>query len=156
MMTLTDFPTIHAFRGDYRFLSNFAPVPKLYVFDTYDHTEVQVPTVEHAFQALKTTDYDERQAVLACQTPGQAKRAGRRVTLRPRWDDIRLDVMHNLLRMKFDPAANPHLAAKLVDTEGFTLVEGNDWGDEFWGVCRGVGHNHLGRLLMDVRRELLA
>ena len=34
------------------------------------------------------------------------------------------------------------------------LVEGNTWNDTYWGVCNGVGHNHLGKILMQVRQEL--
>ena len=34
------------------------------------------------------------------------------------------------------------------------LVEGNTWGDKYWGVCGGIGLNHLGKLLMQVRDEL--
>jgi predicted NAD-dependent protein-ADP-ribosyltransferase YbiA (DUF1768 family) len=32
--------------------------------------------------------------------------------------------------------------------------EGNTWNDRFWGVCRGSGLNHLGRILMEVRAEV--
>jgi predicted NAD-dependent protein-ADP-ribosyltransferase YbiA (DUF1768 family) len=42
---------------------------------------------------------------------------------------------------------------KLLDTGTQTLVEGNWWGDVFWGVCKGVGSNHLGKLLMKLRKE---
>jgi hypothetical protein len=36
------------------------------------------------------------------------------------------------------------------------LVEGNRWGDQFWGVDlrTGLGENHLGKILMKVRDEL--
>lgn len=34
------------------------------------------------------------------------------------------------------------------------LVEGNNWNDTFWGVCRGRGENNLGRILMKVRSEV--
>jgi hypothetical protein len=33
------------------------------------------------------------------------------------------------------------------------LVEGNTWNDRYWGVCRGVGQNKLGHLLMKLREE---
>lgn len=47
--------------------------------------------------------------------------------------------------------AEPGLQAKLLETGNEELVEGNYWGDTFWGVCRGRGENHLGKLLMKVR-----
>ena len=33
-------------------------------------------------------------------------------------------------------------------------MEGNTWGDRFWGVDGGEGENHLGGLLMKIRLEL--
>ena len=40
---------------------------------------------------------------------------------------------------------------------GCNLIEGNtwEWSRTFWGVCNGSGENHLGRLLMKVREELI-
>jgi len=35
------------------------------------------------------------------------------------------------------------------------LVEGNSWNDVWWGVCEGEGENHLGRILMDIRAEII-
>jgi predicted NAD-dependent protein-ADP-ribosyltransferase YbiA (DUF1768 family) len=34
------------------------------------------------------------------------------------------------------------------------IEEGNWWNDTFWGVCRGKGHNNLGKLIMQIRGEL--
>jgi hypothetical protein len=73
------------------------------------------------------------------------------VILRADWEDIRLEVMLNLLRQKFAPGSE--LRTKLETTTPHELVEGNTWGDTFWGVCNGVGQNNLGRLLMQVRDE---
>jgi hypothetical protein len=42
----------------------------------------------------------------------------------------------------------------LLATKGHDLAEGNWWGDTFWGTCKGTGHNHLGKILMDIRSEL--
>lgn len=137
---------ITEFQGEHRFLSNFWHSPitvEGHVFET----------VEHAFQAMKTLDEDEKLTVANCRTPGEAKRAGRAVTLRADWNDIRLDVMANLLALKF--AWGSPLAERLLATGSQALVEGNRWGDTFWGVCRGKGENHLGRLLMH-RRLLLS
>lgn len=59
--------------------------------------------------------------------------------------------MRDLLDLKF---ADPALAALLLATGDADLVEGNDWGDRFWGVCDGAGANMLGRLLMELRTRL--
>lgn len=135
---------IDRFNGEYAFLSNFHPsTVKLYGRN--------YPTVEHAFQAAKTLSELERTAIRHATTPGRAKRLGRRCTLRPDWDEIKIDVMDRLLRRKFDPGSN--LWHMLQATAPHELVEGNTWNDRFWGVCRGVGQNHLGRLLMAIRDD---
>ena len=51
------------------------------------------PTVEHAYQAAKTLDEDGRKAILEAPTPGKAKRMGRKVRMRPDWEDVKLSVM---------------------------------------------------------------
>ena len=60
--------------------------------------------------------------------------------------------METLIREKF--MRHPELAKQLRTTSPHTLVELNSWGDRFWGVCRGRGQNHLGRILMAVRDAL--
>lgn len=66
---------IDSFSGEYDFLSNFYSQEI-----TYDG--IKYPTNEHAFQAAKTLDLAKRQAIAKLATPGQAKRAGRKVLLR--------------------------------------------------------------------------
>lgn len=132
------------FRGAYRFLSNFHTATVEFEGQTYR-------SVEHAFQAAKTSDPKERKRIREADTPGLAKALGRRATLRPDWEKVKLDVMLDLLRKKF---GHPHLADLLLDTDDLHLVEGNTWNDRFWGAVDGKGHNHLGRLLMKVRDEL--
>ncbi len=134
---------IDSFTGEHAFLSNFHPSPI-----------GEIPTAEHAYQACKTLDPVEVDAVYAASTPGKAKRAGQKVTMRPNWDAIKLDVMLKVLRCKFE--YNPALAAQLVETYPHDLVEGNHWNDTYWGVCKGEGQNWLGRLLMVVRSGLMA
>ena len=43
---------------------------------------------------------------------------------------------------------------KLLDTGDAILIEGNDWGDRYWGVCDGVGQNKLGLILMGLRKKM--
>jgi len=43
---------------------------------------------------------------------------------------------------------------RLLQTGDAKLVLNNKWNDKFWGVCRGVGENWLGKILMEVRDEL--
>lgn len=130
--------TITRFEGEFAFLSNFFPV--------------KGTTVEHRFQAAKTRDRNWQQRIMAAPTPGQAKRLGRQCPMREDWDSIRINVMRDLLRWKF--TRGTELASQLLATGDQLLVEGNNWHDQFWGVCAGDGENWLGRLLMQVRDEL--
>lgn len=139
----TDTRAITSFIGQYRFLSNFFRHPVQY--------GLTWPSAEHAFQAEKTIDPIQRNWVFEADTSREAKRRGLQVTLRSDWEDIKLSVMRDIVHAKFQ---DPELRAMLLDTGNAVLIEGNDWGDTYWGVCRGVGANHLGRILMDVRERL--
>jgi ribA/ribD-fused uncharacterized protein len=134
---------ITEFEGEFRFLSNFYPSPVML-------DGIEYPTVEHAYQAAKTIDTAERDRIRNAKHAGTAKKLGRKVTLRPDWEAVKLQVMEDLIRRKF---SIPDLKDMLLATEQEELVEGNYWGDTFWGVCEGVGQNHLGKILMKVRRS---
>jgi ribA/ribD-fused uncharacterized protein len=139
--------TINEFRGEYAFLSNFTYAPTDFDGDTY-------PTAEHAYQAAKTLNIEERKRIQKLSTPGEAKKAGKLVTLRKDWESIKLKIMECVVRQKF--LQNPDLAASLINTGSKVLREGNNWKDNYWGVDRrtGKGENHLGKILMMVRNEL--
>lgn len=134
---------INSFTGQYRFLSNFYPCRINWGTFIY-------PSVEHAYQAAKTLDPVTRQQIASIRTPGQAKRAGQRLILREQWDNLKVQRMLTFLRLKF---SDNNLQTLLLHTGYQALVEGNNWGDNFWGVCNGSGLNHLGTLLMQVREE---
>jgi ribA/ribD-fused uncharacterized protein len=131
------------FTGKYRFLSNFYPAKVKLDGVTY-------PTVENAYQASKTTDKKMR-VQFKYVSPTDAKWLGRRIELRPGFDNIKVKIMFDLVKQKFE---DPELAKMLVGTKDSLLIEGNNWGDTFWGICNNVGKNHLGRILMQVRKEL--
>jgi len=134
---------IDRFVEEFRFLSNFYPAPVKLDGVTY-------PSVEHAYQAAKTLDHDLRKPFLT-GTAGQAKRRGRKLKLRRDWEKVKINVMHNLVKQKFQ---DEHLGTMLLDTEDYYLEEGNNHGDMFWGTVDGIGENHLGKVLMKVRSEL--
>ena len=141
---------IDKFEGEFEFLSNFYNSPITWM-------GVEYPTVEHFFQAMKTFDLDEREAIAATPTPGKAKRMGRSVQLREDWEEAKDTYMQVGLMLKF---AHPDLKKKLLATGDAELVEGNTWHDNIWGDCRcdkcsgRKGENRLGRLLMKIRKEL--
>lgn len=137
---------ITQFKGKYRFLSNFYPSPFEYAGNLY-------PTNEHFYQAMKTTDLHARVHIASEATPGGAKRLGRTVQLRSDWERIKVDVMLLGLKKKFD---NPALAKQLIATYPYKLMEGNYWGDKYWGVClrTNEGQNMLGKCLEMVREDV--
>lgn len=141
---------INNFDGKYRFLSNFADSRLVY-------DGIEYPTVEHAFQAVKTLDISERKAISKLPTPGEAKRAGRRVNLRKDWEEVKDGIMYDILKEKFK---NPELKEKLLATGNEYLEEGTTWHDNYWGncycdKCKNIeGKNTLGKLLMKIREEL--
>lgn len=137
--------TIDNFRGDYRWLSNFHEIEIHYEGRIY-------ATTEHAYQAAKTLVPEEKDEVQAASTPGRARRLGQKVSMRADWDKAKRAVMLELTRQKFK---DPHLREKLIQTGRHHLIEGAPWGDRYWGVCEGEGENHLGRILMDVRAEIM-
>ena len=136
---------INSFNGPHEFLSNFYRHP-LPMFDG-----CTAKTLEHAFQAMKMAQQEDYYKILSCETPGQAKRLARKLQMRQDWEEVKSAVMLSLLRKKFK--AGP-LKDMLLATGDAELVEGNTWGDKFWGVCEGEGKNVLGRLLMVVREEV--
>jgi len=131
---------ITRFDGEYAWLSNFWASEVVLDGKTY-------PTVENAYQAAKSPT-TEREIYETC-TAGQAKRKGSRVRLSPNWERIKIDVMRQLLGQKFAPGKT--LTRRLIETYPDKLIEGNHWGDIFWGVCNGRGENQLGKLLMEIR-----
>ena len=131
--------TIRRFDGEHRFLSNF-----------YYHEDGF--TLEHYYQAAKCVDPRAAARIMEADSPGQAKRMGQRVELRPDWEDVKLIIMARLVNKKFD---KPRMERLLIATVPHVLIEGNTWGDRFWGQVDGEGENWLGRLLMLKRSSLI-
>ncbi len=134
--------TVNEFQGEYRFLSNFWPCRIEFRGRTFQ-------SAEHVYQCAKAVTPQDFVLIRNATTPGQAKRLARRIQLRPNWNELRVGFMFEIVQAKF--SQNPELARRLVDTCPARLVEGNTWGDTFWGECRGKGENNLGQILMNVR-----
>ena len=140
-----NFP-IDNYRGAYWFLSNFSPSRILWRGKYW-------ATIEHAFQAAKTDDEDWQERIRTAKTPGEANGLGKICPRRANWDAERVGIMRELLTIKF---TDPSLRAKLLATGSRPLIEGNTWGDRFWGVCKGTGENMLGQLQMKISDEIRA
>lgn len=137
---------INSFKGNYAFLSNFYPCEVELDGITY-------PSVENAYQAAKTLG-DREGFVYA--TAAQSKQMGKLVELREDWEDVKLEVMLRLLvqKFKFDTLSSAATPGFLLEmTKDRELIEGNHWGDTFWGVSFGSGQNVLGKMLMAIRKR---
>lgn len=147
---------ITSFRDDYAFLSNF--------YASKIHLDgIEYPTLEHAFQAQKTSSMLTKIEIANAKTPAEAKRLGGAVELKPGWEDKKVLIMHEvLLPLKFSPSEHPGLVKRLLRTGDRQLVELNTWGDVIWGVRARVrnsdtlwfGKNLLGEGLMQIRTLL--
>lgn len=107
-------------------------------------------SAEAAFQSAKSTDLNIRKQ-FCCLFPKQAKKMGRAIRLREDWEEVKDQVMYDILKSKF---SNERLRQLLLQTGNKELIENNSWNDTYWGVCNGKGQNKLGKLLMQVREEL--
>lgn len=138
------------FRGEHSFLSNFTPVVIQYMGRTY-------ASVEHAYMSAKSDDPMWKDY---CSNPNisasDAKREGKKVGLISHWEIRKYRVMEDCLRLKFNQEP---FRSMLIATGDQNIQEGNRWGDRVWGVDLkenpNVGENHLGRLLMMIREELM-
>ena len=139
------------FDNEFSFCSNFAACDIEYNGHKYK-------TAEHAFQAAKALFEEQRAWVADSSTPGQAKRRGREVILRPDWEQIKDQVMLDIVRIKFN---DPDMQMRLVKSRDWILCENNYWHDNYWGnctceKCKDIpGQNKLGKILMQVREETI-
>lgn len=136
---------IKGFIGQYNFLSNFYPFPMNYAGIHFYHSE-------GAYQASKCRHGTDADTIALMVSPTKAKQTGKALQrIHPDWDSMRLSTMESILRIKF---SLDNLGLYLLCTGDAYLEETNHWNDTFWGVCRGKGENHLGKILMKIREEL--
>ena len=140
---------ICGFFGKYRWLSNFWLCT---IVVRWKGEVLRFTCVEEGFQSCKSDSLETRKRFQGVG-PLRAKRMGKEIRLREDWSDVKLQVMEFFVRQKF--LQNPDLRRKLINTGSAYLEETNQWGDTFWGVSRGVGQNHLGKILMKIRKEMV-
>lgn len=122
--------------------------------------EIDVPSSEAYYQAMRFPDLPDFQAEILSQTsPMLSKRhAYKRISeARPDWLQVNVAVMRHALRLK--AASNHERIAQVMEaTEGKPIVEISSR-DDFWGAFdKGdvlVGRNVLGRLEMELRQEMI-
>lgn len=136
---------VFGFFGDYRFLSNFWGC-------RIQLDDLLFTSAEAAYQSLKTDSWREKQ-MISEMTPGEAKKYSCIMKVRKDWEINKEWSMLLVVTAKFQQ--NLYLAERLKSLSGLYLEETNYWKDTYWGVCDGVGHNKLGKILMYVRDNVL-
>jgi ribA/ribD-fused uncharacterized protein len=162
---------ITSYTGEWEWLSNFAYTP----FRFIPLPEKVWPTAEHCYQSLKARHPEQMEWIASAPSPSEAKRRGRSVAMRDNFDKIKRQHMMQVMLSKF---GSGELRDRLAATAGRPLVEGNTWGDQFWGAVhmdRGAippgmpiwapapegdsrylaGHNWLGTIQMMIRNLIV-
>jgi ribA/ribD-fused uncharacterized protein len=140
---------INRFSGKHYFLSNMYMHEIVYKGVTY-------PSSEHAYQSAKATNIEDHDFVRSSFSSTLSKTRARKIKTRDDWDEIKYDIMKEILYIKFE---DKELKKKLIDTDGIKLIEGNNWHDNYWGDCscfkcrNNKGQNMLGKILMEIRKE---
>lgn len=130
--------------GKYGFLSNFYRSP-------FECSGVVWPTIEHYFQASKTSDHFERDRIRLLKSPGAARSLGRTLTVTSTWKHNRDEIMYQGLMAKF---STPELGRRLFET-GHAQLVADAPGDYYWGIgSDGSGKNRLGNLLTRLRYQI--
>ena len=137
---------ITEFRGEFSWLSNFFPIK-------IEYDGIVYPSVENAYQAGKLINKKDREMFIDI-TPGQAKRLWRNYPTYNLTEEFRLNLMYQLLSIKFNQEPFKSL---LCATGDCYIQEGTRWFEPFWGkqLSTGEGKNMLGHLIMNIREKLL-
>lgn len=136
--------------GPYGCFSNFSKHP-------VSVSGVVWPTSEHYYQAKKFTSNVVQGAIRKSRTAAEAASMGRMglpsYVGNEAWEKMRDGVMLEVLRLKFEQNQGARLT--LLQTGSDVIVEDSPT-DYYWGCgADGSGKNMLGKLLEQVRRELL-
>ena len=134
---------------------------EFYTFDNFSSFKVEwngylFASVEEAYQAASFMGSDEElvEKIKKSHSADEAQRIAyaNRDKRREDWDDVKISIMEELLRLKIEQ--NPYVKKKLLQTEDYMIVEDSPK-DDFWGWGPNRnGQNNLGKLWMKLREEL--
>lgn len=113
------------------------------------------PTSEQAYQAEKFEDENLKERIRTARSAHDALKLAsvNKDKYKKNWDDIKLGIMKEIIRAKV--AQHPYVKTKLLQSVGKELVE-DSWRDNFWGWGSNKdGENNLGKLWMEVRKEII-
>jgi ribA/ribD-fused uncharacterized protein len=108
---------------------------------------------EEYYQQAKSIGQPDHAAAVkamgAILGPMDAFGVGRRYSMRPDWEEVKVDVMRKAVLAKFEQ--HESLRALLVSTGDHRLAQLKP-SDAFWGTGKdGGGRNELGVMLMEIR-----
>ena len=137
---------------------------------------IKYPTTEHLFQASKFDDIEYKKLIASFNSPAKSFILGKQkivsgltwrtdmnehiidalnrgVKIKSNWEEIKVGVMMNILRLKFNQ--DLHCKKVLLSTDNLEIVE-NTHRDSFWGNggSKNNGKNMLGKCLMNLRKEI--
>ena len=134
---------------------------EFYPFDNFSSFKVEwngylYASVEEAYQAASFMGSDEElvEKIKKSHSADEAQRIAyaNRDKRREDWDDFKVSIMEELLRLKIEQ--NPYVKKKLLQTGDYMIVEDSPK-DDFWGWGPNRnGQNNLGKLWMKLREEL--
>jgi N-glycosidase YbiA len=145
---------IYFYKADaaYGYFSNFS-------YHAIELAGISWLTVEHYYQAQKF-QHTKWSALIdrirLAPTPEIAAAIGRdpEYHLRPDWENCKWEIMYTGVKQKF--LAHPELQQILLATASRSIVEDSPV-DYYWGCgADRSGANHLGKILMQIRSELMA
>ncbi|MBO4480434.1 MAG: NADAR family protein [Alphaproteobacteria bacterium] len=139
--------------GEYYFLSPLSAHPIKMVVDGQEYV---FPTVEHYYQAMKFYANDERfNNILNLENADDARLITKtpeyKINRRKDFDKNKFDIMEDGLRAKF--SQNPDVTEMLKQTGDAILIKSCP-------VCYkcgfgiGSGTNRIGKILMEIRKEI--
>jgi hypothetical protein len=114
-------------------------------------------TTEHYFQAMKFEgmDVNHQLEIFFAKSPGEAAQLGRRRdwTLRPDWEQVKDGIMKYAVKAKVEQ----HLDVfKMLMQTGDAYIAEHTKNDSYWGDGGdGTGKNMLGKILMEIRQEMI-
>lgn len=148
---------IKGFAEDLAILSTNANHEKISIVLPYNSPngkKYYANNIETLFQAAKSNDICHIEAIVEANDPIIAHYLGNRYYIRKDWNQIREDVMKELLNQKFK-VSNEFRKVVLSLPKDKAFVNFNNDNDKFWGVSRSTfeGENKLGKLIMKLKGE---
>ena len=133
---------------------------EFYIFSNYSSFMLEwkgtlYPTSEHAYHSEKFEDGQLKEQIKNCRSAHDSQKFANAHVAERRadWDSIKLSIMKQILHAKV--AQHPYIKKKLIESDDRELIE-NSWRDDFWGWGPNKdGANHLGKLWMEVRSEVV-